>query len=124
MSNQIPGSLKNSRDPNCVAARAICIIDSLLPSKGRIQPPEGHSEQVRWVLTHSALEPKMKAMGKSKARVAAAFWANSELQILVPLLGDEIGLTQPDRNDDPYIRITTVEQLVEIALKIADKMPY
>ena len=123
MSNQIPGILENSRDPNCVAARAICLIDSLLPTRARIQPPVGGSGQVRWVLNHATLEPKMRVMGKNKPRVAAAFWDKSELQILVPLLGDEIGLTQLDRNNDPYISITTVEQLVEIALKIADKMP-
>ena len=123
MRNHIPGILENSRDPNCVAARAICLIDSLLPTRASIQPPDGDSGQVRWVLNHSTLEPKMRAMGKKKPRVAAAFWDKSELQILVPLLGDEIGLTQLDRNNDPYIRITTVEQLVKIALKIADKMP-
>ena len=66
MSNQIPGILENSRDPNCVAARAICLIDSLLPTRARSQPPVGDSGQVRWVLNHSTLEPKMRAMGKNK----------------------------------------------------------
>ena len=129
----IPGNSGLERAKN-----AIDIINDCLPSPGQIRRPQGKTDQVRFVLRHDRLRSKLRP--RQHPRVAAAFTPSSlsgnersflyghpvgksHVQVLVPVLGKDIGLTGKDRNDDPVTYVTTIGEAKALGERIAKAMP-
>lgn len=128
--SKIPGRTVLDR-----AEYTIQTINKHLPSLGDIRPPMGKTWQVRFVLRHDALLSRVRP--RQHPRVAAVFeavprtrlWQKKsfhghsvnvgDIQILVPILGREIGLTDVDRNDDWVTYVTTQEEVEALAVAIA-----
>lgn len=136
MSSQILGSDLDR------AKHVIRTINDHLPSRGTIRCPTGTSRKVRFVLRHDALRAMVRP--RQHPRVAAAF-ACSEVpshtyhgrlsyhrdpvtarhtQVLVPILGKILGLTDTDRNGDLLTYVNTEKEVAALATAIADAMPW
>ena len=119
--------------------KTIQIINECLPSPGDVCPPKGETDQVRFVLRHKSLRARVRP--RQHPRIAAAFKPapqssligkrsflghhpvrEDHVQVLVPVLGKDIGLTKKDRNGDWVTYVTTVDEAIALGNKFAAAM--
>lgn len=117
-------------------------INDFLPSPGEIRSPTGKSRKIRWSLRHNDL--RLKTSPRQHPRVAATFDCDEVIgrtyegrlsydgspvtafytQVLVPVLGRDIGLKYRDKNNDPVTYVATVEEVEALATEIRRVWPY